>query len=119
MKGNFNEKKQLRRVLVTENVMSLSQDRFVLQMKVFSTGLALGFGRRREGGLLCPAHPALRCPCSTGGDSMDSSGSSLPCLGLFHVLLSCSRKKLNPREFFKVGRRERGKTEQVEWAGEL
>lgn len=44
-KENFNEKKQLRRVLVPEDVMSLSQGWFVLQLKVFSTGLALGCAR--------------------------------------------------------------------------
>lgn len=38
MKENFNEKKQLRRVLVTETVMSLSQGWFVFQMEVLSTG---------------------------------------------------------------------------------
>lgn len=113
-KENFNDKKQLRRVLVTENVMALSQGWFGLQIKVLSTGLALGCGRRREGGLLCSAHAALRCPCSTRGDSMDSSGSSLlspghlPCSAVPSAVLLL-QERIKTREFFKVGRRKRGK----------
>lgn len=123
-KENFHEKKQLRRVLVTENVMALSQGWFVLQIKVLSTGLALGCGRRREGGLLCSAHPALRCPCSTRGDSMDSSGSSLlslgplPCSAVPSTVLLFG-KELKPGSSSRWEEGKEEKTKRVEWAGEM